>query len=314
MAQHFLLSAAAKTLSLSVVARMSDEEAHEAFRRIRWAENKGEPVCPGCRCSAVYAYRTRRLWKCKACSHQFSVTSGTIFASRKLPIRDYLMAIAIFVNGAKGHSALHLSRDLDCQYKTAFVLAHKIREAMASECPGQLAGSVEVDGAYFGGYVKPANHKENRRDLRLRRNQTGKRRVVVVMRERNGDTLPYVFRAEDESVSAIARHIAAGATVYADDASSWDALHARYLTKRINHSLMYADGDVSTNQAESFFSRMRRAEIGMHHHIAGPYLHAYAAEMAWREDRRRISNGEQLAMSMNFGPVVLANSGPPSAS
>ena len=64
---------------------------------------------------------------------QFSVTSGTIFASRKLPIRDYLLAIAIFVNGAKGHSALQLSRDLDCQYKTAFVLAHKLREAMAAD-------------------------------------------------------------------------------------------------------------------------------------------------------------------------------------
>ena len=70
---------------------------------------------------AVYKYETRKLWKCKACSHQFSVTSGTIFASRKMPIRDYLLAIAIFVNGAKGHSALQLSRDLDCQYKTAFV-------------------------------------------------------------------------------------------------------------------------------------------------------------------------------------------------
>jgi len=71
---------------------------------------------------------------------QFSVTSGTIFASRKLSIRDYLLAIAIFVNGAKGHSALQLSRDLDCQYKTAFVMAHKIREAfgVGSERPNDF--------------------------------------------------------------------------------------------------------------------------------------------------------------------------------
>src|SRR6266571_910889 len=131
MAQHFLLSAAARSLSLATVARMSDEEAHTAFRMIRWSDTKGEPVCPRCQCAAVYSYTTRKLWKCKACSHQFSVTSGTIFASRKLAMRDYLMAIAIFVNGAKGHSALQLSRDLDCQYKTAFVLAHKLREAVA---------------------------------------------------------------------------------------------------------------------------------------------------------------------------------------
>ena len=72
--------------------------------------------------------------------------------------------------------------------------------------------------------------------------------------------------------------------------------HARYLTKRINHSQRYADGRTSTNQAESFFSRLRRAEIGTHHHISGPYLGLYAAEMGWREDNRRVSNGEQYLM------------------
>jgi hypothetical protein len=52
-------------------------------------------------------------------------------------------------------------------------------------------------------------------------------------------------------------------------------------------------------QAESFFSRLRRAEIGIHHHVAGPYLAAYASEMAWRENNRRVSNGEQYLMTTN---------------
>jgi len=299
MAQHFLLSTAARSLSLASVARMSEEEAREAFQRIRWADNKGEPFCPKCGCAAIYRYQTRAVFRCKECRHQFTVTSGTIFASRKLPVRDYLLAIAIFVNGAKGHSALQLSRDLDCQYKTAFVLAHKIREAMASEISSEkVSGSVEIDGAYFGGYVKPANWKEHRRDRRLAANQTGKRRCVVIMRERNGRTLPFVFRAEDQSVPTIREHVELGSTIYADDASHWDVLHARYLTKRINHSIAYSDGNgTSTNMAESFFSRLRRAEIGIHHHVAGPYLAAYSDEMAWREDHRRVSNGEQYLMA-----------------
>src|ERR1700730_329128 len=133
MSQHFLLSPAARSLSLGKVARMSDEEADDAFRLIRWADTNGEPVCPRCQCNDTYKYDARKLWKCKACAHQFSVTAGTIFASRKMPIRNILLAIAIFVNGAKGHSALQLSRDLDVQYKTAFVLAHKLREALANE-------------------------------------------------------------------------------------------------------------------------------------------------------------------------------------
>lgn len=298
MSQHFLLSAAARSLSLAQVARMSDQEAREAFKAVRWADNGGEPYCSRCGCIAVYAYASRPLWKCKGCDHQFTVTSGTIFANRKLAIRDYLLAIAIFVNGAKGHSALQLSRDLNVQYKTAFVLAHKLREAMGADMNSEkMAGDVEIDGGYFGGYVKPANYKENRRDRRLRFNRSGKRRVVVVMRERNGRTLPFVTKSEDAAIPMIRKHVVPGSTIYADEASAWDGLHARYSTKRINHTEAYSDAGACTNQAESFFSRLRRAEIGTHHHICGPYLAAYADEMAWREDNRRISNGELYLMA-----------------
>jgi transposase-like protein len=304
MSQHFLLSKHARSLSLARVARMSEEEARDAFKQIRWASTEGEPVCPHCGCLGVYSYKSRPVFKCKACDHQFSVTSGTIFASRKLPISTYLLAIAIFVNGAKGHSALQLSRDLDCQYKTAYVMAHKIREAMAAEVETMKAcGEVEIDGAYFGGYVKPSNYKENRRDRRLAINQNGKRRVVVIMREREGRTLPFVFKSEAESLSTLEARIDASATVHADEATHWDRLHARFLTKRINHEWAYSDEGACTNKAESFFSRLRRAEIGTHHHIAGPYLKAYAREMAWREDHRRVSNGEQYLMVANAALV-----------
>lgn len=300
MSQHFLLSAAARSLSLATVARMSDEEALETFKRIRWSDSEGKPYCPKCGALDPYARKSKPLWECKACEHVFSVTSGTIFASRKLPIRDILLAIAIFANGAKGHSALQLSRDLDCQYKTAFVMAHKLREAMGANVAEPKVGgegkTVEIDGGYFGGHVRPANHKENRRDRRLAVNQTGKRRVVVIMREREGRSLSLVFKSEDQSVPAIHKHVAEGSTIHADEASHWDQLHARLLVKRINHSLAYSDGQACTNQAESFFSRLRRAEIGIHHHVAGPYLNAYANEMAWREDNRRISNGEQYLL------------------
>jgi transposase-like protein len=300
VAQHFLLSTAARSLSLARVARMSTEEAAEAFKQIRWNTTNGDPVCPRCGCLGAYTFKTRALFKCKACEHQFSVTSGTIFASRKLPISTILLAIAIFVNGAKGHSALQLSRDLDVQYKTAFVLSHKIREAIAAEnASATVSGEVAVDGAYFGGHIRPANHVENRVDRRLSKHQTGKRRVVVIAREKGGKTLPFVFKTEAESLATLGQRIEVGSTVHADEATHWDALHLRYLTKRINHQNAYSDAGACTNDAESFFSRLRRSEIGIHHHFAGPQLAAYAAEMAWREDHRRRSNGEQYLIAVN---------------
>ncbi len=300
MTQHFLLSAKARTLSLASVARMSEEEARSAFQAIRWSDSEGKPYCSRCGCLNLYTYITRHQWQCKGCNYRFSATSGTIFADRKMGVRDILLAIAIFVNGAKGHSALQLSRDLDCQYKTAFVLAHKIREAIVDTDKGTtVSGEVEIDGCYVGGYVKPANYKEHRRDRRLAINQSGKRRVVIVMRERQGKTLTFVAKSEDASVPTLRDRIEHGSTVYADEASHWDQLHARFLTKRINHSQAYSDGEACTNQAESFFSRLRRAEIGTHHHISGPYLAAYAGEMDWREDNRRVSNGEQYLIAAN---------------
>jgi transposase-like protein len=295
MAQHFLLSSKARTLSLAQVMRLSDDEAFKMFTAIRFEANGGEAFCPKCGCTSVYTYAARRIFKCKGCTAQFSATSGTIFASRKLSLRDILGAIAVFANGAKGHSALQLSRDLDVQYRTAFVLAHKLRESMAAEtADAVLAGEVEIDGCYLGGHIKPANYKEDRKDRRLAENQTGKRKVVVVMRERRGRTLTHVAKSEAQAVPTIMQRVAAGSVIHADEASSWDSLHDHYEMRRINHSVCYSDGIACTNQAESYFSRLRRAEIGTHHHIRRAHLNAYASEMAWRENHRRDPNGTQF--------------------
>ena len=143
----------------------------------------------------------RPIFKCKACDHQFWVTSRTIFASRKLPVRAYLLAIAIFVNERPKAIALCSSLAISmCEYKTAFVMAHRIREALSAE--GNTVETVPLSRGrwcYFGGYVKPANFKENRRDRRFAINQNGKRRVVVVIRERKGRTLPLSSRRSGRS-------------------------------------------------------------------------------------------------------------------
>lgn len=302
MAQHFLLSAKARTLSLKAIYKGGEDKAYDTFCSIRWADTNGEPVCPRCGCIGAYAISTRRKFKCQACYHQFSVTSGTIFASRKMAFVDLLAAICIFVNGAKGISALQLSRDLDCQYKTAFVLSHKLREAMTAETAGMtLSGVVEIDGCYVGGSIRPANLKEDRVDRRLAQHQTGKRRVVIALRQRKGRTLPFVARSEADGVYYANQFATPCAVIHADEASHWDVLHQRFDTRRINHSEAYSFGGVCTNQVESYFSRLRRMIGGQHHHVSPRYLSAYAHHAAWLEDHRRLDNGTLARRVIGLG-------------
>jgi hypothetical protein len=175
---------------------------------------------------------------------------------------------------------------------------------MAEEMKGRVVGGAgkvaEVDGGYFGGYVKPANLRENRRDRRLARNQTGKRKVVIIVRERNGGSVPAVFRSEAQAMSFIRARVAKGTVVNADEATSWDGLGGKFQMCRINHEEAYSYDGCCTNWAEEFFSRIRRGEIGHNHHIAGPYLLRYAQEASWREDNRRMSNGDQVTRLAGF--------------
>jgi transposase-like protein len=132
MLQHFLLSAA-RTVSLKQILRMKEAEVWAMFCSIRWPETEGAPVCPYCGCPTCWVCpRPNRAprFRCSACRRDFSPTSGTLFAFHKLEIRDYLAAVVIFCDEVKGKAALALSRDLEVQYKTAFVLAHKIRVAL----------------------------------------------------------------------------------------------------------------------------------------------------------------------------------------
>lgn len=280
------------------IFRLSDAEAFEMFKEARWGQ--GEPVCPHCGHEKHYWIKTRKQWRCKSCNHTFSVTSGTIFANHKMPLRNYLAAIAIYTNAVKGISALQLSRDLNVQYKTAFVLAHKLRESLVDNKVDQLTGEIEMDGAYVNKHVRPRNHISNRIDRRLKENQNPKKRAVIVMRERGkpGEgakkTLTFLAKSESQkSTIKLAReNVSIGSTIYADEHKAYDILHSALVTRRVVHAECYCgpNGE-NTNQAESFFSRFRRMQYGQVHKMDNLYMDRYANEAAYREDNRRMNNG-----------------------
>lgn len=250
MAQHFLLSAEARTLSIIKIAMMSDDEIYEIFKNVRWSETKGEPVCPCCGSTQKpYSIRTRKQFRCKDCFHTYSVTSGTLFAHHKKPLKIYLLAIAIFTNSVKSLSALQLSRELDVQYKTAWVLSHKIRESLLDdEVEEKLTGTCEIDGVYVGGKTRPANNIEDRVDRRTINHPN--KRVVISLRQRADKfdkevgavkTKTFVLKSENalEVKSIVALNVQKGSELHADEATAYDDLHAMYKMKRVNHQVEY---------------------------------------------------------------------------
>lgn len=282
---------------------MTEHEAQSRFQAVRFAENGGEPFCPACGSLGYYKITTRQGWfKCKGCNKQYSLTSGdNLFHGRKMSYRDILLAILIFVDGVDGVAALRLRREMKCAHKTAFVLAHKFREALGTlQTPRKLGAGgviVEIDGKWVGGHQKKTNLVKDRRDMR---ESNPKRQSVVTMRERRhgGRTLSFVFRHEADAIKTILGNVHPSAKIRVDEAAHWNILHGYYAdVKSVNHSKDgYVVNGVHTNWVEGFNSRIKRAEIGVYHRISGAYLPKYADELAWREDHRRVSNGSQFAI------------------
>jgi len=147
-------------------------------------------------------------------------------------------------------------------------------------------------------YVKPENRKEDRIDRRKTEYQSGKKRAILTIRKRglhgSEKTLTFMIKSENQfDINQIAnRFVSKQSTIHADENIAYDLLHAKYTMKRVNHRVEYFNLNTKacTNQAESFFSRMKRSYVGQHHSIDSRYLPYYANEIAFREDTRRLDN------------------------
>lgn len=301
--QHFLLSRDCRDLTINELVKIDEQEAYATFCQFRWPETEGEPVCPHCGILRCYTVRDRKF-KCSDCRREFSVTSGTVFAFHKLSFWKMLTAIWMSVNAVKGKAALHLSRELGIQYKTAWVLSLKIKEALGlRRVDMELDGEVQMDGKYAGGHIKQKNKAEDRIDRRLKKHQNMKRMCVLALREKNGSgferTFTRIVREEqgDAAWATVRDHVSRDATVITDEHSSYGDLVGLNEHRHVNHSEMYQTEDgTNTNHVESFFSRIQRAYVGIHHRFSLKYFDWYVADLAWREDNRRKSNGQLTAL------------------
>ena len=250
MPQHFLLSRQAKTLTLAQVVRMSDAEAETMFRNVRWPDTDGAPVCP--HCGGLDAYEARRpngslRFRCKhkECGKDFTITSGTLFASHKMPLRSYLLAVAIFCNEVKGKSMLALSRDLGTSYKCTFMLAHKLREAMASEFKGRMIGGdgkeAELDCGVFR-RIREARRTKKKIALTaaLLKISPASARQLWLSASATATRCQQCSPAKPLPSLSSARALPRGRSFTLTKSANWNDLHARYEMKRINHQEAYS--------------------------------------------------------------------------
>ncbi len=322
MAQHFLLSAECRNFSRRQLESLSDEQHIALMARLRWGSETCQ-VCPACGHVAKHYWRAnRQQWRCRSCGRDFSVTSGTAFHGHKLSIRDILTALYTFINSAKSVSATELARELGCQWKTAWLLTQKLREAiLKSNRYTPVEGIAQMDGGYFCGKRRSPNRHGQQRDERAiadkieasrsmrnkRRLQLSagshanakrkkKRRCVCVLREvspTKGEgarrTLVYIARNENQAdmTQLATLYTAQGTLMMTDESSAFSELPRWFDHRTVVHSQEWVKADgTNDNQAESYFSRLRRAEYGVFHGFRPMYLIDYASEFAWREDNR----------------------------
>lgn len=293
---------------------MGDDDAYAAFKAVRFADNGGEPFCPHCGIDAIYEFRARRIFKCKGCEKQFTLTSGTIFANRKLSYRDILTVIALFVNGANGCSALRISRDLNISYKSAWVMLHKLRVVMAAiQNAAPLTGEVEIDGLWMGGKIRKLNLVAEREALAKNKRKAKRDAIakgeyfspdvdpekevcIVTFRERRsgGRSRSYVLKREHLGVGLVATTVDPKAKLITDAGAHWGQLDLHYERDEVSHSVGFLVNGVHINGVESYHSRIRRGQRGVYLRLAGRHLQNYADEFSWRNDHRRVSNGQQF--------------------
>jgi transposase-like protein len=267
----------------------TEDSCLEYIEKMRWPN--GEIGCVHCgeigRVSTINREtegdnKRKRIYQCLACKKQFSATSGTIFNDTHLPLTKWFVAIALICEAKKGISAKQLERHLGVNYRTAWHLAHRIREAM-KDGDFQLTGEVEVDETYIHGKVR----RRAWRDRKPRQND-----CVMGMVERGGrlKLIPVADSKIKIMQPVIEEHVSKDVeTIYTDEHVSYPiALRPKFSGKHktINHSRTYGIGDIHTNTIENAFSLLKRGIYGSYHKVSIKHLGRYCNEFSYRFNRR----------------------------
>jgi transposase-like protein len=277
----------APTLSIVQLADKlrTEADAYKFLEDLRW---NGQPACPHCGSADPYflnpengktrttrtgSQSERRVWKCRACRKQFSVLTGTIFHGTKIPVRTWVFVVFEMASSKNGVAAREIQRKYGLTAKSAWFMLHRVREAMKREpMAGLLSGRVVVDETYIGGKPKNRHRRDPREPDRQTRGpyESDKTAVVALVSRDTGEVRSKVVpNVTGENLGgAIAGEVEVKRTVLHTDGSFRYPRIARHFAghEYVDHQAgEYVRGDVTTNQAENYFSQLKRSIDGTHH-------------------------------------------------
>ena len=277
---------------LELQVMFPDEEAAvQWFEGFVWPDGR---KCP--RCGGDNTHRSTHKtmpYRCRPCKRFFSVRTGTVMQSSKLPLKTWTYAIYLEVTSLKGVSSMKLHRDLGIKQDTAWHLQHRIRSAFLREVDSECKGPVEVDEAYFGGLEK---NKHEHKKLKAGRGTVGKSTVVGMKDRGTGQVKAQVVKDNRGPTlqQFVCDHVKEGAAVYTDEARAYKGL-VSFDHAAVNHSVSkFVDGQVHTNGMESFWAVLKRAYRGVYHQISPKHLNRYIAQFAGEHNIRRLDTLDQM--------------------
>lgn len=276
----------------------SDENlARQHLERLHWPNG---PVCPHCgsveRITKLQGKSTRPgVYYCNPCEKPFTVTVGTIMEDSKIPLNKWLMAYALINGSKKGISAHQLHRHLGITYKSAWFLAHRIRETMDSGTDplGGPGAIVEADETYVGGKAK---NRAFRKPAPMK--------PVVTLVERDGRARSFhVANVNGPTLrSVLVHHVSRDSILMTDEHKGYKRIGSEYaLHLTVNHragQFVTLDRRKHSNCAENFFSIFKRGVIGTYHHLSEAHLHRYCREFDFRYNTRDLSDAERTVEAL----------------